>query len=103
LLHISGAKTLDQDVALLGQALHYTSPCLAPDVQGDTLFPGVQVQESGTLFRVRRSVDEGTGSSRDIPSAGRLDFDDLGTQSGQELGTEGASDILAEVKNAEVS
>ena len=72
----------------LGQALQYTSPCLAPDVQGEAFFAGVQVQESGTLLRVRRSVDEGTCSSPYIPGAGRLDFDNLGTQSGQELGTE---------------
>ena len=76
---------------------------MALDVQSDALFPGVQVEERSTLLGVGRLVHEGTCGSRYIPSAGRLDLDDLCAQAGQEFGTEGASDVLAEVKNAYIS
>jgi hypothetical protein len=100
---MASGKTLDQDVTLLGQALQNKSPCVVLEIQGNALFASVQVEERGTLLRVRRLVHEGTSTPRDIPSAGRLDLNHLGTQSGQELRTEGASDILAEVENAYIS
>ena len=79
------------------------SPGLALDIQGDALFPGVQVEEGSALLCVWSLVHEGTCASRHIPGAGWLDLDDLCTQAGQEFGTEGASDILAEVKDAYIS
>src|SRR5215471_1883163 len=52
LVQISSRKTLDQDVALLGQALQYQNSGLALDIQGDALFPGVQIEERSTLLYV---------------------------------------------------
>jgi hypothetical protein len=100
---MSSRKTLNQDVALLGQAPHKAHSSLALDVQGEALFPSVQVEEGSALLCVRHLVHEGTCSSRHIPGAGWLDLDDLCTQSGQEFGTEGAGDILTEVKDAYIS
>src|SRR5882672_8108503 len=83
--------------------MQYKSPGLALDVQSEALFPSVEVQICGALFPIWCSVDEGTHPSRDIPSTGGLDLDDLRPQAGQELGTEGAGHILTEVKNAYIS
>src|SRR5262249_33876773 len=97
LVQISIVKTLDQDVALLGQALRNSYPCLILEVQGETLFAGVQVEEGSALLCVWYLVHEWTCFSRHIPAAGWLDLDDLRTQPSQEFGTKGASYILAEV------
>jgi hypothetical protein len=100
---MSSRTTLNQDVALLGQALHNTTPGLALDVQGDALFPSIQVEEGSALLCVWHLVHEGTCSSRHIPGTRWLDLDDLCTQAGQEFGTEGAGHILTEVQNTYIS
>jgi hypothetical protein len=38
-----------------------------------------------------------------VPGARWLDFDDFCSQTSQELGTEGASGILAEIQNANIA
>ena len=102
---IQGAsrKTLDQDVALLYQTLCNGRARGALYVQGEAFFPRVEVQERGALFHLRGIVHKRSDTARPVTCARRLDFDDLGTQTGKNLRAKGTGNILATIEHTHIA
>ena len=70
------------------------------NVEGDTAFVGVQVEEGKTLLRMRLVMEEGRQSTR-LVSLQRLQLDYVCSVVGEQLGGKRTGDAAAQLYDAE--
>ena len=97
LLKLADGKVFDDNVGGLGQLQEAGRVTGGAQVQRHSVFVGVQGQKQAALLRVGSVPWKGPHAAR-LVAHRRLDFDDLGSQTGQVLGAVGAGDSLSNVE-----
>ena len=69
-------------------------------VEGDTTLIGIQIEKETALFGVGLMLGEGS-TAAGLIATGRLDFDDVGTEIGEEFGGVRGGDQIAHFENTD--
>jgi hypothetical protein len=87
------------DVVGRDEAAERDAPVLALEVERDAALAGVEVQERGAGFGLRRAVREGPLPPQRVADTGALHFHDVGAEVAEQLGAVGTTDAGGQLEH----